>query len=296
MIPIFGRLFTAPTRDNRQVDIVIAVTPRVIRAPAILPEDEMERATGSVGIPTNSSLEAMIIDEERGELLAAARKIPNAAEVQVADRQVEAPEYVKGETSKTTETAAVTSGQDAPIVKAIETASPMLKPIENGVKTLKLNQTADTSMAGDVKPPIEALPAATESTPTQSLKLRLGAALPEMKAGDKLRVPVIIDGDGKFRSAVMGLKFDAKKIAVRSVSYGDVFGASVVNTAATPFLNQNGKMYISLTAKDTADAAGVLAYVEIEALAAGLPEITFDRDVLNFLTVDGKSLTIKFDE
>ena len=117
-----------------------------------------------------------------------------------------------------------------------------------------------------------------------------------MKAGDKLRVPVIIDGDGKFRSAVMGLKFDAKKIAVRSVSYGDVFGASVVNTAATPFLNQNGKMYISLTAKDTADAAGVLAYVEIEALAAGRPEITFDRDVLNFLTVDGKSLTIKFDE
>ncbi|HEV7701446.1 MAG TPA: secretin N-terminal domain-containing protein, partial [Pyrinomonadaceae bacterium] len=40
LIPILGRLFSAPTRDNRQVDIVIAVTPRVIRAPAILPEDE----------------------------------------------------------------------------------------------------------------------------------------------------------------------------------------------------------------------------------------------------------------
>ncbi len=36
LIPILGRLFTAPTRDNRQVDIVIAVTPRVIRAPAII--------------------------------------------------------------------------------------------------------------------------------------------------------------------------------------------------------------------------------------------------------------------
>ncbi|MCV4633773.1 hypothetical protein OFB83_34810, partial [Escherichia coli] len=31
LIPILGRLFTAPTRDNRQVDIVIAITPRVIR-------------------------------------------------------------------------------------------------------------------------------------------------------------------------------------------------------------------------------------------------------------------------
>jgi type II secretory pathway component GspD/PulD (secretin) len=48
LIPIIGRLFTAPTKDNRQVDIVIAVTPRVIRAPAILPEDEIERPTGSL--------------------------------------------------------------------------------------------------------------------------------------------------------------------------------------------------------------------------------------------------------
>ena len=99
LIPIIGRLFTAPTRDNRQVDIVIAVTPRVIRAPAILPEDEMERKTGSLAVPTNSSLEAMIIDEERDELLAAARRTPNAAEVQLPDRQAEAPEYVKTDTS-----------------------------------------------------------------------------------------------------------------------------------------------------------------------------------------------------
>ncbi len=28
LIPILGRLFTAPTKDNRQVDIVIAITPR----------------------------------------------------------------------------------------------------------------------------------------------------------------------------------------------------------------------------------------------------------------------------
>ncbi|MEQ1646789.1 MAG: secretin N-terminal domain-containing protein, partial [Pyrinomonadaceae bacterium] len=79
LIPIIGRLFTAPTRDNRQVDIVIAVTPRVIRAPAILPDDEVERPTGSLGIPTNNSLEGMIIEEEREEQLAAARRNGNTA-------------------------------------------------------------------------------------------------------------------------------------------------------------------------------------------------------------------------
>ena len=302
LIPILGRLFTAPTRNNTQIDIVIAVTPRVIRAPAILPEDLEERQTGSLATPTNNSLEAMMVQEERGEMLAAARKIPNAAEVQLPDRQAAAdtaaPEYVKTDAVKTnSETSAASGSPDLTTVKTGETVGPLLKPIDNTVKTLKLNQTADIANTVDIKP-IETAEPAAAAEQAQSVKLRLGVDLPEMKAGEKLKVPVVIDGSGKFRSAVMGLNFDAKKIAVRSVSFGDVFGSSVVNTVATPFLNQNGKMYVSLTGKDTVDAAGkgVLAWVEIEALVPGRPEIVFDRDVLNFLTVDGKSFTVKFDE
>ncbi len=39
LIPVLGRLFTSPTHDDRQVDIVIAVTPRVLRAPAVTPRE-----------------------------------------------------------------------------------------------------------------------------------------------------------------------------------------------------------------------------------------------------------------
>ena len=74
LIPILGRFFTAPTKDNSQTDIVIAVTPRVIRAPAILPEDEIERQTGSLSQPTNASLEAMLVEEDRAEQLALLRR------------------------------------------------------------------------------------------------------------------------------------------------------------------------------------------------------------------------------
>ena len=80
-IPIIGRLFATPTRDRSNVDIVIAVTPRVLRAPSIVPEDEAERFTGSVGQPTGASLEATVIQEERDELLAAARKLPTTAQI-----------------------------------------------------------------------------------------------------------------------------------------------------------------------------------------------------------------------
>src|SRR5437773_5258649 len=120
MIPIIGRLFTAPTRDNRQVDIVIAVTPRVIRAPNILPEDEIERDTGSLQVPTNNTLEAMIIQEDQEELLAQARRTPNSAEVQLPDRPVDAPQYVKTETSNN---AVVTAAGDQQTV-AVKASTP----------------------------------------------------------------------------------------------------------------------------------------------------------------------------
>ena len=117
-----------------------------------------------------------------------------------------------------------------------------------------------------------------------------------MKAGDKLKVAVNMQGSSVFRSGVIGLKFDEKRLAVRSVSFGDVFGTSLANTAATPFLNQNGKMFVSLSAKDETGArsGGTFAIIEIEALADGKPEVTFERDVLNFLTIDGKNFQVKY--
>ena len=91
LIPVLGRLFTAPTHDNRQVDIVIAVTPRVLRAPAVTPRDEEMRPSGTLQSPTTGSLEAMLRETEREEQqIAAARKIPKEVNVQLPD----APTYV----------------------------------------------------------------------------------------------------------------------------------------------------------------------------------------------------------
>src|SRR2546426_5576886 len=72
-LPIVGRLFTSPTRENRQVDIVIAVTPRVLRAPAVTPRDEEMRPSGTLSNPTTGSLEAMIREADRDDQIAAAR-------------------------------------------------------------------------------------------------------------------------------------------------------------------------------------------------------------------------------
>ncbi len=298
LIPIIGRLFTAPTKDNRQVDIVIAVTPRVIRAPAILPEDEVERPTGSLGTPTSGSLEALIVQEEIEEQLAAARRVPNVAKVQLPDQKTDVPAYVKSNAPQTTEkvsaevTAEVkteTSNQNS------ESVINNFRPIDASAKTLQITPTVDSSkrtLAVEQTSLKEDAPKA--SSPVADLQIL--PTLSEMKKGERTKLAVMIKSATAFRSAVLGLKFDQTKVAIRTVSFGDVFGTSLVQTTVTPFLNQSGKMFVSLSsAKEVAEmSSGILAYVEIEALADGKPEISFDADALNMLTADGKNFAMKF--
>ncbi|HEX8288507.1 MAG TPA: secretin N-terminal domain-containing protein [Pyrinomonadaceae bacterium] len=312
LIPIIGRLFTAPTKDNNQVDIVIAVTPRVIRAPAILPEDEIERPTGSLAVPTTGSLEAMVIQEEREELLAAARRLPTVAQVQLPDQKAEeAPTYVKSNSSQTA--SQTTSGAESqssiqmPSAEATaqNTGLPLssIRPIDTSTKTLQINQTADKAQANPAANFQEtalktSANAASEMPPVNApqAEVQILSGLSEMKKGEKTKVAVMVKSATAFRSAVLGLRFDDKKLAVRSVSFGDVYGNGLTNTTATPFINQSGKMFVSLSsAKDSAqNASGILAYIEIEALADGKHELSFDKDVMNILTADGKNFAIKF--
>ncbi len=291
LIPILGRLFTAPTRDNRQVDIVIAVTPRVIRAPSILPEDEVERPTGSVAVPTSGSLEAMIIEEEREEMLAAARRLPTTAQVQLPDQKTDAPAYVRTSAAEkpaaepATDTGAVASSNP-------DEAALNLRPIDSGVKTL---QITPTSFTNPIVPETAAAETVVRSTSPTAI-LEMASSLPEMKKGERTKIAVTVNNSAPFQSSVLGVKFDGAKLAVRSVQLGDVFGTSLANTAVSPFLNQNGKMFVSLAVPSGSvqGGSGILAYIEVEALADTKPEIAFEKDVLNFLTADGKNFTVKF--
>jgi general secretion pathway protein D len=303
LIPILGRLFSAPTRDNRQVDIVIAVTPKVIRAPAILPEDLIERPTGSLATPTSGSLEAMIIQEEREELLAQARRIPTNQQVQLPDQPAD-PAYVRNgtpdaavakvEEPKTTPVENTTAGSTQ--VPALN-----LKPIDTSVKTLDIKQTSDTSVAqaepkATLPVPVEVSVKENANTPVSTAELSIPGFIKEMKTGEKVVIPVMVKSSAAFRSAVLGMRFDPAKVAVRTVTFGDVFGESMANTTVAPFINQDGKMFVSLSLKDgvAPGSFGILAYVEIEALANGKPDIKLEKDGLNFLTADGKNFAVKF--
>lgn len=295
LIPILGRLFTAPKKENAQIDIVIAVTPRVIRAPAILPEDLVEQDTGSLATPTSGQLEAMMIEEQREELLAAARRKPTNVVIDLPDQKPDAPQYVRSDTTaqaspETTSPAVEPTAIVAADTKTSATSNadaPLLKPIDNSVRTLNLTETAN-------RPDNPASPLALKpiSAAVSSATVNL-AAVAAMKAGEKVRVAVAFSSPEAFRSAVLGVKYDSTKLAIRGISLGDAFGEKA-NSKVMPFLNTDGKTYFSLIAPEgtTTPPTGVIAYLDVEALADGVPMIAFDTDVLNLMTEDGRNIPV----
>src|ERR1700754_5044140 len=129
-LPIIGRLFTSPTRDLRQVDIVISVTPRVLRAPAITPRDEEMRPSGTLQSPTTGSLAEMIREADREDQIAAARALPRNASIQLPDAPVEVAKSVTAAANSTGVTAqnnnpqpTTTTAANTPATTPVNTAT-----------------------------------------------------------------------------------------------------------------------------------------------------------------------------
>jgi hypothetical protein len=80
------------------------------------------------------------------------------------------------------------------------------------------------------------------------------------------------------------------------VTFGDVFGELNASKTVTPYLNQGGKMFVSLSLENVVapSSFGILAYVEIEALSDGRPVISLEKEALNFLSAEGKTFAVKY--
>jgi general secretion pathway protein D len=83
LIPVLGRLFSTPTRNDVNSDIVITVTPRVLRAPTVSPGDIDQRPSGTLQAPVSESLEALLVQADREDQLAAARQLPKDVAIQM---------------------------------------------------------------------------------------------------------------------------------------------------------------------------------------------------------------------
>jgi len=145
-LPILGRLFTSPTKENRQVDIVIAVTPRVLRAPAVTPRDELMRPSGTLQSPTTGSLEAMLretdVEEQQIAAAAAARSAKRTPTAPLPDPTAYVP------AANTAEQTAASNNQTAMVASVLDVKDKVSPAVQPAAQTTANNNgsQADNSM------------------------------------------------------------------------------------------------------------------------------------------------------
>ena len=255
-LPILGRLFTSPTRDNRQVDIVISVTPRVLRAPAVTPRDEEMRPSGTLQSPTTGSLAEMIREADREDQIAAARVLPQNVSYAASGCSGRKP---AGETAMQnttpanlpppagTYTFAPSADSERSTVTAANTKSTTMEELPSFVpapKSLISDQaaanvaTVNTGGAGTQNAVLTSMPKATEtsldakSTATRVAQLSLLPDGDVMKVGEKRRYAIQLNSDVPLSLALLALRFDPKVVKVHGLTAGSILPDDRRNSAA----------------------------------------------------------------
>ncbi|MFL6229831.1 MAG: secretin N-terminal domain-containing protein [Pyrinomonadaceae bacterium] len=332
LIPVLGRLFSTPTHNDANADIVITVSPIVLSAPVVTPEDIEVRGSGTLQAPISDSLEAMVRAADREDSLAAARQLPTSTTVEV-------PTAAAAEAaSKTNDASAAPSAQPAQTVAQSQPNAPADAPTYAPAPKI-LAGVGGASVAGnsfvpsvldanarlvsntnrlpvvnteDAPPPVREVVAPAKVTPPGAAPLASlvnapangadGAGLfimagqKEMRVGEKQRLMIFVKTDTPLALAAATLKFDPRLFSVRSVAQGSLFTDAVnAPPSITQSVDPRGSLLALVAPRVGApvSGAGVLLFVEIEALAAGEGEISFDPSGVHLMSAGGASVAVQ---
>ncbi|HJQ34957.1 MAG TPA: secretin N-terminal domain-containing protein [Pyrinomonadaceae bacterium] len=325
LIPILGRLFTTPKKNNQNSDIVITMTPRVLRAPEITPADLEPKETGTMQTPQSPSLEAMVRDADREDQFAKLRSLPTNQTVQLqlpAQPGEEAMTFVpapKALAQSALNDAAAAQPQTAdgaravnvslatsfaaPAVPVLSGAAPVVNdagtaPAMNNAASASpaVNNTTAPTVNNTAAPAAENKAAATSASvaPAESAaELLLMPEQQELKVGERRRVMVFMKTDAPVGLAAATLRFDPKALAVRSVTQGGLGGDKSQAPVVTQSVDPSGVLVLSVApaaGSRPLTGEGLLVVIEVEGLAPGETGLQFDADKVHLIATDGRAV------
>ncbi len=191
----------------------------------------------------------------------------------------------------------------APIVPAALT-SDMIKRALVPAPAANTNATRATPVPAvnrQVAPP-SLVPAVENRVAPAAVPVALGATggaalllisnQPEMRVGERQKLLVLIKTGAPLNLAAATLRFDPRLFAVRSVTKGNLFDAAAKGATLTQSIDPTGALLavIAPIGGVPISGMGVLLVVELEALAAGAGDVTFDQSGVHFMATDGRGL------
>jgi general secretion pathway protein D len=250
MLPVLGRFFSTPRQTSNLSDIIITVTPHILRAPKINHEDHLARSSGNQKGGASPTIEEVVL---------------RAITEDDADRRGQQPRLQP--TAPPVVTARIAE------MKAPITAPAMLPPT---AQTVSATQEIKAEA-------IEASPAAEATTAPENdagqvnkVSLKAVPITTRPRIGETFAVAIAVNGAASMTGATVALNFDPARVQFKAVRDGGLLG----NRALLRQQVSEGRLHLTLQppAEHAAPAfaQGQLFLVEFVALADGEARIEFD--------------------
>jgi general secretion pathway protein D len=277
MVPILGRFLAAPHKENNLTDIIITVTPHIVRSQGINEKDHLARAAGLQTAGPGPSVEEVVYraqQEEEQDRRQIAQQIPQ-------------PDQINPSAPGATQAASFTQ-------PTRNTATQQtFRPVSNNNPGVRVENVANDQPAN---PPTsiqqtDLLTSVLQSAPTNvpaangvngnnaansAVSLSLSPKPIRQQPGKSFTVAVEVRSQSQMMGADLAISFDPSKLRVKNVRDGGMFGAQPDPTYEVA----NGNLAVKFKSPQSAPAmasSGRMILIEFAAIAEGASEINFNQ-------------------
>jgi general secretion pathway protein D len=253
MLPVLGRFFSTPRQTGNLSDIIITVTPHILRAPKLNHEDHLARSGGS----------------QKGGVLPTIEEVVQRLKTEDdEDRQRRGPQRPQAPPVVTARIAEV----KAPVTE------PAARSPEPRQAVAAVQETKREEAEAIAQPTSLEVAAPNENSAGQVNRVSLKAVPISMnpRVGETFTVAVAVNGAASMTGASVSLNFDPTRVQFKAVRDGGLLG----NRALLRQQVNEGRLHLTLQPPSEnaapAFAQGQLFLVEFTALEAGEARIEFD--------------------
>ena len=276
-IPLIGSLFTNTNKSGDRTELLLAITPRIVRGVTVPENDVAAFWSGREDDPSSNSPYASFIEPE----FAVQAPVPAAPAPKQAAAPTPAPAPV---------TAAAPVPEPAP-TSALDLGEPVFEPEDvpsdepvfeqGGAKTATPAATAPPVPAPAPVPapvPVPVPVPAKAAAPAAGNSL-LALSLPvSVRQNEQFNVQVNASGMRDMQSAVFVVTFDPKLLEIVSQAEGNLLKGGTPSNFQAFVDKKKGELWVSGTrSEDVAADSGVLAMVTFRAIAKGTAGIAFSN-------------------
>jgi general secretion pathway protein D len=276
MVPLLGRFLSAPHNENNLTDIIITVTPHIVRSAGINEKDHLARAAGLQTAGPGPSVEEVVYraqQEEEQDRRQIAQQIPQ-------------PDQINPSSPGATQAAAFTQPTRTPATQQT------FRPVSNNNPGARVESVANSQPANPAAPiqQTDLLTSVLQSTPTNvpvangnggnaansAVSLSLSPKPIRQQPGKSFTVAVEMRSQAQMMGADLAISFDPSKLRVKNVRDGGMFGAQPDPTYEVA----NGSLAVKFKSPQSAPAmasSGRLILIEFAAIAEGSSEINFNQ-------------------